>query len=392
MSNPPKLAQRCYSNTLEVKRFLFISNERQSNEYKSKIPCEKDRKKFENQIRAWLSTCVTSRTINPQTGKPYEREDEIISKEKIDHLWSEIIIKKDSEAKKLNWGRFKKDDGDYFRAKVYPIYKWKFLGQNANPQWGIEEVNLSVYPKGEKPKIKQKPLPPPTLTDKIESDVDSITLDFLLKLKERKDKRKQDYETGRSLFQKILKQIVYKIKKEVPFSVKNPDLKSVFKDPPTSLNSVIIKFGFNAFKDAVREGEESGVFKQRKFLIGAFALGYCDGIHNATTGKKYDLYNKALNRIIKGNKSQDTRKLYEYYNFGKKRLYGITKTEAYQIMLYLNSSGKGNSKFGTDLKSVDEEIFPEREGKYKYIVAYTIESVNEELNKKLTKPAKEGQE
>jgi hypothetical protein len=110
LMNPPKptLAARCYQRDMSIGGDLAA---------------------FKNELVKWIATCVTSRTVNPQTSRPYKREIELV----------EAAI---SDVKTIfDYAKSHTPMSIPPRWKVYAEFSW---GRLNNGLWFVRAVHFSI--------------------------------------------------------------------------------------------------------------------------------------------------------------------------------------------------------------------------------------------------------
>jgi hypothetical protein len=294
--NPPKpvLVGRCHDRTMDI---------------------DSDSGKFMDELVAWIATCVTSRSINPATGKPYHREFELVNK-----AFSDI-----------------KEIADYARRRpghhtVHASYDW---GRLNNGFWFVRGVHFSILGELLPPEIE----PPDPVIKPPSPWIPGDTAKFA-----------DDIKDGNAIIDRLKGAVYQQAKKEAALP-KNPidppsakDLGDAFQDVVTTGEMPVAGFAkmiLGDMFDVAAANMAGPVAKRRRRAYMFYIAGFVSVLAEQFAPPPADPFDK------------------KYFNMGDQAARSLNPKQRYQVQLALMYYASQNPPSGWRIPQPLDWTFPD---------------------------------
>lgn len=278
-----------------------------------------DHKAFMDELVKWMSTCVTSRTINPKTGKPYQREYELVNKAFPD---IQAIYE---YAKRL-------PQFPGVRVQVNAEYVW---GRLLNGTWWVRGVHFWIIGRQLPPAPPEPPDPRVWTPVFVPDRTTNYTIDI---------------RTGNTIVNAVKNAAYQEAKKEAAL-LKNPvstpsgkDLFDTFQDLAKGGEIPFLDMGkmaIGSLLQAVINGQAGDVARVRRAAYFFFAAGFVQVIA---------LQSPAQPKTVFGRK---------YYELGQKEAGKLTPQQQYQVQMSLLYYASQNPTSGWRIPQPQDWKFPD---------------------------------
>lgn len=289
----PVLVDRCYDRTMQID----------------------DPRKFMDELVAWIATCVTSRTIDPTTGKPYKREIELVNRAFPD-------IKAITDYAQRRPGQH----------TVHAEYDW---GRLNNGFWFVRAVHFSIIGELLPPRID----PPDPVVQPPKPWIPG-----------KPDKFTDDIKDGKSILDRLKNDVYREAKKEASLP-KNPI------EPPSAKDLV------GTFKDVVKGGDLPAV-EFAKMILGSMfdvAAANMAGQVAGVRRRAYTFYVAGFVEVLAGQIVTPPANLFDkkYFEMGENAARTLNAVQRYQVQLALLYYASQNPETGWRISQPLNWTFPD---------------------------------
>jgi hypothetical protein len=290
MSSPlslpkPHLADRCFSRDIPIS----------------------GRDQFEADLAEWMSECVTSRTVNPETHRPWHREKELVqSADGIDEILDYVV----QGPVPMALG-----DGPP-KYRVYADYDW---GRLNNGQWFVRGVGFHIIGllNYKKHWVEPPDPPPPKIRNLVFKEEDRNVQNFA-----------DDIKDGDKLVHGVM-QTAYNEARQASSLPENPIETPGAKDMFDTAKDIVkggevplfdmAKMTVGLMLDVAISSQVPKVVKARRYAYAFFVAGFLSVITLEDLGEPGP--GDALGK--------------KFYDLGRKTAYNYNEKERYQIQLSL---------------------------------------------------------